>query len=111
MGYTSQVIIAIKKEVLARDLINPEIPKAIKDLDGSVNEVLGCVFYEIQDWKWYQSFPEVQAIEDWFNHMEDIDSSDFGAIRIGEDDGDQQTWGSPYDFDIYVNRYLEYPRP
>lgn len=110
MGYTSQIVIAISKEVLARDLIDPHIPLFLKDMDSETDDRLNCVFWELQDWKWYESIYEVQQLEAWFQLMEDA-KDNFGVLRIGESDGDTQNWGQPYDFDIYVCRHIDYPRP
>ncbi len=104
MGYRSNLIIAVKKEIIARDLITQEIPAIIKQLDSTSNEF--ATYYFINDWKWYSTYDEVETIEEWFASMND---EDYGAIRMGEDDDDIHRWGSPYDFDIYVSRSLECP--
>lgn len=104
MGYRSDVVIAIRKEVLAQDLVNPTIPSVIKQL--STASTKDAIYYFINDWKWYDSYPEVQKIKDWFDSM---NLEDFGAMRIGENDDDTETWGSPYDFEIYVSREISTP--
>lgn len=106
MGYRSDLIIAVNKAVLARDLIEPEIPKIIKQLDCSNNPNHNAVYYQISGWKWYDSNEDVKAIEEWFNSL---DSDDFGAIRLGEDDADTQVWGTPYNYDVYINRAIDFP--
>lgn len=106
MGYTSTIVIAVKKEVLARDLIKPEIPSCLKEIGHKINEQIGAAYWELDSWKWYSTYAEIQEIEKWFDSME---YEDFGAIRLGEDDNDSQTWGSPYDFDICINRWISHP--
>lgn len=106
MGYTSTIVIAVKKEVLARDLIKPEIPDCLKEIGHKINEQLGAAYWELDSWKWYSTYDEIQKIEAWFDAM---DFEEFGAIRLGEDDNDSQTWGSPYDFDICINRWISHP--
>lgn len=106
MGYTSTIVIGVKKEVLARDLIKPEIPNCLKEIGHKINEQIGAAYWELDSWKWYSTYDEIQKIEAWFASM---DEEEFGAIRIGEDADDYQKWGSPYDFDIYLNRYISFP--
>ena len=104
MGYRSDLVIAITKEMLAQDLIEPFIPNVIKELSTSSTQ--NAIYYFIEGWKWYESYPEVQEIESWFDTMLD---KDFGAMRIGENDDDIQTWGNPYDFEIYLSRSISAP--
>ena len=120
MGYSSEVVIAVRKEILVEDLISPVIPKALRDephkLQGDV------VYWHMPSWKWYESYPEIQEIEAFFamlnerepiNEGADKDGTDtspwFGAIRMGEGDDDIQTWGKPYEFDIQVQRLIDFP--
>lgn len=109
MGYRSDIIIAIKPEVRARHLISSEIPACLMNDNSVVKEShpqTGFFYFRIEGWKWYETYPEIQEIEAWFESMDD---SEFGAMRMGEDNDDNQTWGSPYDFDICLNRYLSCP--
>jgi hypothetical protein len=104
MGYRSDIVIAINKSILAQDLIAPCIPSVIKELNSASTD--DATYYFIEGWKWYDSFPEVQEIEAWFDSM---NSEDFGAMRIGEDDTDTETWGCPYEFEIYLSRSINTP--
>jgi hypothetical protein len=104
MGYQSDIVIAIRKSIVAEDLISPCIPAVIKELNSASTDE--AVYYFIEGWKWYTSYPEVQEIEAWFESM---DYEDFGAMRIGEDDNDTETWGSPYEFEIYLSRSISAP--
>ena len=109
MGYRSNIIIAINKEVRARHLITNEIPACLTNDDSVIKEAderTGNLYFKIEDWKWYSTYPEIQAIEKWFESMQE---HEFGAMRMGEDDDDTQRWGEPYDFDICLNRYLSCP--
>jgi hypothetical protein len=109
MGYRSDIIIAIKNDVRARHLIAPEIPACLTNDESivqSVDERTGTLYFRIEGWKWYDSYEEIRAIEAWFESMAD---DEFGAMRMGEDDDDNQTWGQPYDYDICLNRYLSCP--
>lgn len=104
MGYRSDAVIGIRKEVLVRHLIRPEIPECLKHVESWENN--GRHYYKIDSWKWYSSYSDIQEIEKWFASMDD---EDFGAMRIGEDDKDIETWGDPYEFEIHLNRYIDCP--
>lgn len=109
MGYRSDIIIAIAKEVRARHLISNEIPACLMNDTSVIKEAResdGAFYFRIEGWKWYDSYQEIRDIEAWFNSMQD---EEFGAMRMGEDDNDTETWGQPYDFDICLNRYLSCP--
>jgi len=58
--------------------------------------------------KWYDSFEEVQAIEDFLDWAEGEDHHEkFKFLRIGEelDDNDQRGWG--FD-DVFVSRTVTF---
>lgn len=116
MGYRSDVVIGIHKTILARNLITSEIPKEIIEFGHTLHD--DVAYFKISDWKWYPSYPEVAAIEEWFAGLVD-EQNDlpedaevrviFGAMRIGESDDDVETWGDPYSFDICLNRSIDFP--
>ena len=58
--------------------------------------------------KWYEDYPDIQIME---NLMAALDSSAlydlYGMIRIGEEQDDIETKGTPYEFDMYVNRSID----
>ena len=120
MGYCSEIVIAVRKEILAEDLIHPVIPKELRELSYQVDG--DVLYWHIPSWKWYTSYPEIQEIEAFFKMLSkrepikegaDKDGTDtspwFGALRLGEDDNDTQTWGEPGEFDIYHRRYVDFP--
>ncbi len=106
MGYRSDMVIGITKELWAEHQILPHIPDAL--LGSNVVRIFkeSAVYFVIEGWRWYESFPEVREIEKWFNNLED---DSFGAMRIGENDDDIETWGYTGDFDIWLNRSISHP--
>lgn len=116
MGYRSDIVIGIHKTILARNLITSEIPKELIELGYSLHD--DVAYFKIADWKWYPSYPEVAAIEAWFFALVDEQenlpadaevSTLFGALRIGENDDDVEKWGDPYEFDIGINKSIDFP--
>lgn len=110
MGYRSEVYIAVSKELYVKCQLLNNIPKALQGLPEMVTTE-DCVYWLIEGWKWYPNYPEVQEIEAWFDWCIENESgeSDFGAIRLGEETGDIQEWGSPWDFELYVNQSISCP--
>jgi len=124
MGYRSEVILAIGPEVMPQFMVTmakcPEARKLcwsdhsdmIKDYAG----VKGAFLFRWDHIKWYESFEEVQALQDfmeWCN-SEDIEvegkkeqaAEYYRFVRIGEetDDNEVEGWG----FDIHIERSATY---
>ena len=122
MGYTSTVVIAVRKDTYLKCQLLQNIPRALMELRA---EPYGdAMYWEIAGWKWYQDYSEIQAIEAWFDWLADEDENPppmetfngkefqvpvFGALRMGEDMGDTQDWGDPSHFDIYPNQSISVP--
>lgn len=107
MGYRSNVVIAIDKKLIARNLVTSEIPTNITN--NFVKESEKAHYFLLDQWKWYSEYPDVKEIEDYFKHLNDeSDYEIYGAVRIGEDLGDVESWGSPNDFDIYAIQDIQY---
>ena len=109
MGYYSEIVIAVRKEILSEDLVYPVIPK---ELRNTTHQVIGdAVYWYIPSCKWYESYPEIAEILEFFELLNERGTRPpwFGAIRVGEDANDVETWGNPYDFDIYTVQYINFP--
>lgn len=106
MGYRSDVVIGIAKTVWVEHQLSPSIPDALFSSDVEMHTKENAVYFVIRDWKWYPSYPEVQAIESW---LDDLPMEDFGAMRIGENDDDIETWGQPGDYEIWLSRSIDFP--
>ncbi len=124
MGYRSEVILAVGPEVMpqfmvtmakspeARQMCFGDHTEMIKDYEG----IKGSFLFRWDHVKWYDSFEEVQAIQEFLEWCESEDIEVEGEIqhaadyyrfvRIGEeyDDIDTAGWG----FDIHPVRSIEY---
>ena len=108
MGYRSDIVIAVEQAVVARNLLTQEIPKSVLDcfVRKDENQLTSPVsYYHLIGWKWETYYPEAKAIEDWFASMED---EEFGAMRMGEEMGDIEIWGSPSEFGIFANQFIDF---
>lgn len=52
--------------------------------------------------KWYTDYPDVESIMNFIVDMATKDKACIGFIRVGEEQGDTEEIGSPWNFDIYT---------
>ena len=58
--------------------------------------------------KWYESFNDVDMFNRLMEHLDANGLDEFyGFIRIGEETDDIEQRGSPYEYDMYINRSIE----
>jgi len=127
MGYRSEVALAVSKDimpyflgVLAKEpAARPMIFKGCDHLDQDYNGegTLLVVWHEI---KWYDTYPEIKAIQDFIEGCELDDAEHMGLkdieypsehvrfVRLGEDFDDCETKGTLHDWDIGMSRALSY---
>jgi hypothetical protein len=128
MGYRSQVVLAVGKQVLPQFLVSmsksPEAramcfshaDRMIKDYDGD-----GAMCFYWSQIKWYDNYECVQTIVDFMDWCEcEVIGEDgdgigdgqgaehfFRFVRTGEDNDDNVVRGHGYD-DIYISRNIEF---
>jgi len=109
MGYRSDIVIAVDQAVVARNLLTQEIPKSVLECfvrkDENIPNGSPVSYYHLSGWKWNTYYPEAKEIEDWFVSMED---EEFGAMRMGEEMGDVEIWGSPSEYNIFANQFIDF---
>ena len=109
MGYRSQVVLAISPEAapafMALCAKHPEVMRLCQDADDFTSgyEQPGDYLMHWSSIKWYDSYPEIAALEEFVDHMESDDLAKYGEsgapddiewnecfkfIRIGEDPDD-----------------------
>lgn len=113
MGYRSDVTIGITKALYTKAMLLDNIPKALEGVNKLESE--NNIYWQIEGWKWYESYTEVPDIIEWFNwcneesEADDTHETHFGALRLGEEYGDAEEWGNPSDFDIYKDHHISSP--
>ena len=106
MGYRSDVFLRIAEPLV-------EVVQAAAKLDPKLEEILKegeCEHGSKTDFywesiKWYDSYPEIQAIE---GMLDDLDEDDYGFIRLGEDQGDIEPKGYPSEYDMYTSTTVDW---
>ncbi len=124
MGYRSEVILAVGPEVMPQFMVtmakSPEARKmCFAEADTMIKDycdIEGAFLFRWDHIKWYDSFEEVEAIQDFIQWCEDeqieVDGKQVNAdeyyrfVRIGEemDDNEVHGWG----FDIHIERSATY---
>ena len=68
------------------------------------------MLFEFHDTKWYESYSDVNAVMLEINELiNDNKGNTFGYIELGENDDDITHLGSPWDYDMHLNRSVDTP--
>ena len=97
MGYRSDVAIVFAfADTLIRDAFitqiedDPALQYFSKEFESTDEYELPAVRFYATDVKWYESYPDVQAVEHLCTKATDIGGA-WVKVRIGEDDDDTET--------------------
>ena len=124
MGYRSEVILAVGPEVMPQFMVtmakSPEARKmCFAEADTMIKDycdIKGAFLFRWDHIKWYDTFEEVSAIQDFIEWCQtekiEVDGKEVNAdeyyrfVRIGEemDDNEVEGWG----FDIHIERSATY---
>ena len=117
MGYRSDVVFAIyQKDYFASSVLENVFPNLLKnskvfkknlgEFEYETNSKI--VFFTCSGLKWYDSYPEIQQIQTFMDHLDEQDIL-YAFVRLGEHDDDIEKRGEPFEFDIQVNVSLDLP--
>ena len=115
MGYRSEVVLAVNKEIIPEFLAylatNEEARILVYSHADHMDQDYEQGGHLLVSWsgiKWYESYPEIAVIEKFTCELDaDTDKGEmFRFIRVGEDYEDIEQRG--YGFDIHVNRAIDY---
>ena len=109
MGYRSEVVVKFSDNAVKVVKKFYELDKQIKELiDASESERTWEGINAIHwGWiKWYEDDDE--AIMAFMHMLDQIGDENYGMIRLGEDYDDVGYYGCPSNFDMYVNRSIEW---
>ena len=124
MGYRSEVVLAVSKDLMPHFLTvlakEPEVRTLVFKHYSTLNEDWdgeGTFLVAWKEIKWYPNRRRIHAIMDFIEACEDnliegFDTEDQGDhmrfVRLGEDNDDYQEKGTFHDWDIFMNRSLSY---
>ena len=106
MGYRSQVALALCHDadqlLQANAKMIPALASLIKDNESNAPER-----YYWDHIKWYDGYPEVDALNRFLGFLECHDYQ-FGFIRLGEESDDNEQMGYPGEYDMFIHRTIEW---
>ena len=112
MGYRSEVVLALKpKAAILLSTVRAgggAIASLLtEDASDVTREEDGSVIYRWGGIKWYDSYPEIAAIENFMSRLEEEDmEEDYRFVRVGEDMDDNEVRG--YGFEVGIARSIEW---
>ena len=111
MGYRSEVLVAFKEELAKRYFNEVSTKIALETLNSCQKHITdGWIMLQYSDVKWYDGYPEVDAITEFMNNLEGTDDSEnYEFHRMGEDSEDYEYKNqgcSP--FNICLSRSLDF---
>ena len=104
MGYRSEVCLRVNKKAVSESAWE-KIKEFFEDYHESLfseGEYDGAKFYQmhIYDVKWYNMFPEVEAVKNLTESF--LDDDEFGLLIIGEETGDIEEDGDLSTYGMYA---------
>lgn len=114
MGYRSDVAFAC--DPIVKDIVqtvaewDKELRELLEYADNLSNDDFGRWLFS--DVKWYESYPDVQIVENIMTMLDNVDINGFaydsyGFIRLGEETDDNEIRGDTSAFDLYINRSID----
>ena len=116
MGYRSEVILAVGPEVMPQFMVtmakSPEARKmCFAEADTMIkdySDIEGAFLFRWDHVKWYDTYKEVAALEEFMNDCDTEDMEDhYRFVRTGEDMDDNDTRGYGFN-DIYISRSIDF---
>ena len=114
MGYRSDVGFACDPIIKQVVETVAEWDKELKDLINYADDMSsdGYGRWLFSDVKWYESYPDVQIIENIMTMCDNADINglcydSYGFVRLGEELDDTEMRGDTCSFDLYVNRSID----
>ena len=123
MGYRSEVVLVVGKEVMPQFMVTMAKSTEARSMCwGDAERVMdydeeGSVLFRWDHIKWYDSYEEIQAIEDFMDWCDsediEVEGADHAAmdffrfVRIGEEMDDVEQRGMGF-WDVGVQRAISY---
>ena len=81
------------------------------NLSNANHKTKEVMLFEFHETKWYESYDDVKAVMSEINKLESDKTKcdSFGYIEVGENHDDITHLGSPWDYDMYLNRSVDMP--
>ena len=108
MGYRSEVVVKFSDNAAKVVKKFYELDKQIKQLIDDSENSIGWEQIQALHWNWIKWYDDDEDIMAFIDMLDQIGDENFGMIRLGEEDDDTEYYGCPSNFDMYVNRSIEW---
>jgi len=106
MGYRSTVLIAINKEAIAKAIVDKGLPGILNEADEHYTDPETAQYWVFMDRKWYDTYEDISRLLSFLGKLSD---DDYGYIRSGEENGDVESLGNPWNYDMSTVTYISSP--
>lgn len=109
MGYRSEVVLKLSDNAVKVVKKFYELDKQIKELIDDSEDSISWENVQAIYWssiKWHENNDE--AIMVFMDMLDQLGDENYGMIRLGEETDDVGYYGCPCNFDMYVERKIEW---
>ena len=108
MGYRSEVVVKFSDNAVKVVKKFYELDKQIKELIDDSENSTGWEQIQALHWDWIKWYDDDEAIMAFIDMLDQIGDENFGMIRLGEESNDVGYYGCPHNFDMYVERNIQW---
>ena len=108
MGYRSEVVVKFSDNAAKVVKKFYELDKQIKELIDDSENSTGWEQIQALHWDWIKWYDGDEAIMAFTDMLDQIGDENYGMIRLGEESDDVGYYGSPSNFDMYVERNIQW---
>ena len=108
MGYRSEVVVKFSDNAVKVVKKFYELDKQIKQLIDDSENSTGWEQIQALHWDWIKWYDDDEAIMAFIDMLDQIGDENFGMIRLGEENDDMEYYGCPSNFDMYVERNIQW---
>ena len=108
MGYRSEVVVKFSDNAVKVVKKFYELDKQIKELIDDSENSTGWEQIQALHWDWIKWYDDDEAIMAFIDMLDQIGDENFGMIRLGEENDDMEYYGCPSNFDMYIERNIQW---
>ena len=108
MGYRSEVVVKFSDNAVKVVKKFYELDKQIKQLIDDSENSIGWEQIQALNWDWIKWYDDDEAIMAFMDMLDQLGDENYGMIRLGEESDDVGYYGNPCNFDMYVERNIQW---
>ncbi len=108
MGYRSEVVVKFSDNAVKVVKKFYELDKQIKQLIDDSENSIGWEQIQALNWDWIKWYDDDEAIMAFMAMLDQLGDENYGMIRLGEESNDVEYYGNTCDFEMYVERNIQW---